>query len=83
MKKQLTEKTVYQPNARVKVTVTNKPILTEEGKVDRYDVGVAISYNAGTYKDKLSFGTDDDIARFIENMDVEDPQQSLLSEEEK
>jgi hypothetical protein len=32
MKKQLTEKTVYQPNARVKVTVTNKPILTEEGK---------------------------------------------------
>lgn len=83
MKKQLTEKTVYQPNARVKVTVTNKPILTEEGKVDSYDVSVAISYNAGTYyKDKLSFGTDDDIARFIENIDVEDPQQLLLDEEE-
>lgn len=83
MKKQLTEKTVYQPNSRVKVTVTNKPVLTEEGSVDRYEATVAIAYNAGSYKDRLKFGTDEDIQKFVEGMDIEDPQMSLLNEEEK
>lgn len=82
MKKQLTEKTVYQPNSRVKVIVTNKPVTTEEGKIDRYSVGVTISYDAGSFVEKLAFATDDDIAKFMENIDVEDPQQALAMDKE-
>lgn len=78
MKKSLTEKTIYEPNSRVKVTVTNKPVVTEKGEIDRYAVTVSIAHNAGTFKQKLSFATDDDIAKFIENIDVEDPQQALV-----
>lgn len=81
MKKQLTEKTVYQPNSRVKITVTNKPVLNDSGVTDRYAVSATIAVDAGSFKERLTFGTDDDIAKFIENIDVEDPQTALDVEE--
>ncbi|RTL04821.1 hypothetical protein EKK58_09355 [Candidatus Dependentiae bacterium] len=76
MKKKLEEKIVYEPNETVKVTVSNKPELNDE--VTRYKRKVSIVVDLGYDKDKLSFSSDDEIAKFLENIDVEDPQQSLL-----
>jgi hypothetical protein len=75
MKKQLTEKTVYEPNENVKVAVENKP--TEIGGSIVYAHKVTITINAGAGKDKLSFSTDEDIAKFVETIDFEDPQTAL------
>lgn len=80
MKKQLTEKTVYQPNSRVKVVVTNKPEFTEESGIVRYERTVAITVKVGYSDDKLLFGTDEDIAKWIETVDFEDPQLSLIDD---
>ena len=76
MKKKLEEKIVYEPNETVKVTVSNKPEL--DGEVTRYKRKVSIVVDLGYDKDKLSFSSNDEIAKFLENIDVEDPQQSLL-----
>lgn len=59
MKKQLTNKTVYQPNADVKVTVITVKIKRLVGE-------------------EVKFGTDDEIADFIGNVDYSEPQMSLL-----
>jgi hypothetical protein len=80
MKKQLTEKTVYQPNTRVKVTVQNKPEFDEDTQVTRYERKVTIVVDMGASNDKIMFGTDEDIADFLANVDVEDPQLSLLED---
>jgi hypothetical protein len=42
MKKQLKSSTVYQPNAGVKVTVVNKPIIDDTGMAQGYDTDVSI-----------------------------------------
>jgi hypothetical protein len=78
MKKQLTEKTVYEPNENVKVAVENKP--TDIGGAVVYAHKVTITINAGADKSKLSFTTDEDIAKFVEKIDFEDPQTSLLKD---
>ena len=76
MKRQLTEKVVYEPNEKIKVTVQNKPVFNE-GAIDGYDRTVTIKINAGFDMNKLTFSTDEDIAKFIETVDFEDPQQAL------
>ena len=80
MKKQLTTKTVYEPNHNVKITVTNKPIFDEDlgGQVAGYDVDVAIKIKKNLMPEELKFGSDEDIAEFIGKVDFDDPQQSLL-----
>jgi len=80
MKKQLTEKIVYEPNSRVKITVQNKPEFEEDNGIVRYERKVTINVKVGYSNDKLTFASDDDIARFLENIDVEDPQMSLLDD---
>lgn len=79
MKKQLTEKTEYKPNDKVTVSVTNKPVV-DEGAVTEYKRTVTIKVEEGYDREKLVFGTDADIAKWIETVDFEDPQQSLLDE---
>jgi hypothetical protein len=82
MKKQLTEKIVYQPNSRVKVTVTNKPEFDDESGISRFGRKVTIAVECGYSNEKLTFADDDAIAKFLENIDVEDPQQTLLDDDE-
>lgn len=78
MKKQLTEKTVYEPNKRVKISVTNAPHINEDTGEVTYSAKVSIAVEIGFSKDKLKFADSDDILRFIESIDVEDPQQQLI-----
>jgi len=80
MKKQLTEKIVYQPNPRIKVTVQNKPEFEEESGVVRYERKVTITVNAGYSNDKITFADDVEIQKWVENQDFEDPQLSLLED---
>lgn len=75
MKKALTEKTVYEPNKVVKVTVVNKPV--DVGGTMMYDRKVTITIDASASKDKLQFATDEDIAKWVEKVDFEDPQTSM------
>lgn len=84
MKKQLTEKTVYQPNERVKITVNNTPEMADGVMTQRYGRKVTIAVEMGFSRDKISFSTTDDILKFIESIDVEDPQQELpINDKEK
>lgn len=76
MKKQLTQKTVYEPNQNVKVTVTNKPIYDEVGTHLGYKVDIALKHTI-TADAELKFTSDDDIADFMNNIDYADPQQAL------
>ena len=78
MKKQLTESVKYQPNDKVTVTVANKP-QESDGFVE-YKRTVTIKIDEGWDSEKISFATDEDIAKYIETVDFEDPQQSLLDE---
>lgn len=80
MKKQLTEKTVYQPNSRVKVTVQNKPEFEEDTGIVRYERKVTVAVDMGSSNEKIAFATDDEIAKFLENIDVEDPQLDLFED---
>lgn len=80
MKKQLTNKTVYQPNPGVKVTVVNKPIFDEElGQVAGYDVDVTVKIKRPLMPQEIKFGSDDDIADFMGQIEYDDPQQSLFA----
>lgn len=80
MKKQLQNKVVYQPNKGVKITVVNKPEYDETvGQIAGYTVDVIIKVVRKLQPQELKFATDDDVADFIGTIDVEDPQQSLLS----
>lgn len=72
MKKHLTEKTTYEPNDLVKVTVQNKPV--EGGKYERK---VSITVNCGFADEKLQFSTDEDIEKWVADISFEDPQQAL------
>lgn len=78
MKKQLTNKTIYEPNRDVKITVTNKPVFSEElGQVAGYDVDVTVKIKKNLAPEELKFGSDDDIAEFMGSVDFDDPQQEL------
>lgn len=80
MKKQLTEKIVYQPNRRIKVTVTNKPEFDEEAGITRYERKVAITFDCGYSDEKIMFSDDEAIEKWISEQDFEDPQLSLLED---
>lgn len=80
MKKQLTEKTIYQPNRAVKVTVQNKPEFDEETGVVRYERKVTIAVSCGYSPEKIAFANDDDIAKWVETVSFEDPQMLLLED---
>lgn len=67
---------VYNPNKQVQVTVTNSPKYEDDEFVD-YDHTVTIKIRAGRDKNKLEFKEDDAIAKFVETIEFEDPQQEL------
>lgn len=79
MKKSLKQSTVYEPNPSVKVTVVNTPILDDEN----VEVGMkaTVTIKATVYE-KVAFATDDDIAKFVENIDFTDPQTDLFSQDQ-
>lgn len=79
MKKQFKETTKYTPNKKVIVIVTNTPQL-EDGILTGYKRAVRIAINEGEEAGKLEFKEDDALAKYIETVDFEDPQQSLLDE---
>lgn len=78
MKKKLSEKAVYEPNNRVKLTVDNKPSYDDRGTPLGYERKVTIVVRAGIEEDKLAFADSDAIADFVSNIDFDDPQQALL-----
>lgn len=82
MKKQLTEKIVYEPNKRVKVTVQNKPRFDDSGATS-YERKVTVTVDCGISDEKVNFASDEEISKFLENVDVEDPQQSMFGDEEE
>lgn len=78
MKKQLTSKTVYEPNESVKVTVTNKPVLDESvGQIAGYATTIDVKIKRPLMPGELKFSNDDDIAEFMAQVNFDDPQQSL------
>lgn len=66
----------YTPNKNVLVTVTHTPIFEDDTLV-AYNRTVTIKVKAGRDKQKLEFKKEDGIAKFIETVDFEDPQQEL------
>lgn len=70
-------RTVYAQNDLTTVTVINKPVYADEallGYEPTIQIAVKAPYNAGK---PFEFTDDDDIAEFIGQIDVEDPQQGL------
>ena len=66
MKKSLTNTTVYEPNAGVKVKVTNKPLVDQDtGEQYGYDTVVTVKISKKMQAKELRFASDDDIAEFI------------------
>lgn len=68
----------YEPNDKVTVTVTNEPFTPEEGGKTYYKSHVTLKVEAKTSDQPLTFKSADEIAKFFEDVDYEDPQQSLL-----
>ena len=78
MKKQLQNSTVYEPNKKIKVKVVNKPIVDElTGEMFGYGVTVTVTIKADIMEKELKFGSDDDIAEFMGQVEYDDPQQLL------
>lgn len=78
MKKSLTNTTVYEPNAGVKVKVTNKPLVDQDtGEQYGYDTVVTVKISKKMQAKELRFASDDDIAEFMGQVEYDDPQQSL------
>lgn len=77
MKKQLMNKTVYEPNKAVRVTVVNKPIYDEIGQLAGYDADVTVKIKRSYMEKELLFKSDDEIADFMGSVEYDDPQQSL------
>lgn len=78
MKKKSKIVDTYTPNKSVMVTVTNTPKHDDQDHFVDYDRTVTIKIKAGRDKDTLQFKKEDAIAKFIEKVDFEDPQTSLL-----
>lgn len=78
MKKALQNKTVYEPNRDVKVSVVNKPAMIDLGNGAKpgFAVEVTVKYKTAQ-RDELKFATDDDIAEFLGNIDYSEPQLGL------
>lgn len=78
MKKSLTNTTVYEPNAGVKVKVTNKPLVDQDtGEQYGYDTVVTVTISKKMQAKELRFASDDEIAEFMGQVEYDDPQQSL------
>ena len=82
MKKQLTEKIVYEPRSGVKVAVTNAPVPDPEGGPTQYKRKVTLTVDLGISLDKVSFKDGDEMGDFFGNVGFEDPQTSLLGNKE-
>lgn len=79
MKKSSKITDTYTPNKGVTVTVINKPIEDEDTGTVVYDRTVTVKIKAGRFApERLVFDEEDSIAKFIEGVEFEDPQQSLV-----
>lgn len=81
MKKQLTEKIVYEPRKGVKVTINNTPTVHENGDTT-YSRKVTLLVDCGDGDEKLNFPDGDSMGDFFGNVDFEEPQQSLFGGQE-
>ena len=77
MKQQMKETVVYQPNDEVKVTVNNTPTLDEKTGQYFFKQVITIRVDAGWHDDKLAFSGEADLREFLDNIELEDPQQEL------
>lgn len=66
----------YKPNEGVKVTVVNAP-KEVEGK-QYFTRTVTIKVDKGLSDEKLVFSNADEIEKFVNDVDFEDPQQQLV-----
>lgn len=67
---------IYTPNRQVQVTVTNTPKYEDDVFVD-YDRTVTLKIRVSRDKERLEFKEPDSIAKFVETVEFEDPQQEL------
>lgn len=64
------------PNKKVEVTVTNKKVYEEDDTL-MYQPTVTIKVTLDKAREQFRLNTDDDIAKFVETVDFEDPQTEL------
>ena len=84
MRKSLQRKTVYEPNTEVKITVVNKPVVDEvTGEQLGFKASMTVKLNIPVSSSELLFATADDIAKFMENINYEEAQQSINFEKSK
>lgn len=77
MKQQLKETVIYQPNDEVRVTVSNTPVTeTKTGRIF-FKQSVTFKVERGWEENKLKFGNDDDLRKFLDDINLVDPQQEL------
>ncbi len=77
MRQQLKETITYKPNDEVQVKVDNKPVVDKKTGQIFYEQTVTTKVTRKWQEDKLSFGGEDDIREFLDNVVLEDPQQEL------
>lgn len=70
------DKTIYEPNADVKITVVNKPKVDKSANDTIYAATVTLKVSRD-YITPLRFSNNEDIADFMGTVDYDDPQQLL------
>lgn len=70
------DKTIYEPNDRVSVSVINKELLNEATGEITYKASLTLKLSR-KMSEPLRFNDGDEIAEFMGNVDYDDPQQSL------
>lgn len=68
------------PNKQVEVTITNKKVI-EEDETLAFQPTVTIKITLPKSGDQFKLSTDEDIAKFVETIDFEDPQEELPLDE--
>lgn len=76
MKQQLKETITYSPNEDVQVTVNNRPITDDNGRTF-FEQSVVVKVKLGWKNEKLAFTGEDDLRAFLDEINIEDPQQVL------
>lgn len=77
MKQQLKETITYKPNDEVLVKVDNKPVVDKKTGQIFYEQTITTKVVRKWQEEKLSFRGEDDIRAFLDDIELEDPQQEL------
>lgn len=70
MRKSMQDKTVYQPNQSVKITVNNKPVIDDDtGEIYMYEIAVTVKLQKYNSPKPLRFRNDAELIAYMENVD--------------